>query len=136
MSSLLDVRSESVGESASRVRIHLDGLPAPELQRVIGDANGEIIGRVDFVWEEHRTIGEFDGRGKYNELRGNGVSSADVVVAEKRREDRLRDAGWAIARWDWADLYTDRVVRDRIVRGFRRAGYPLLTLHAPRHRTS
>jgi hypothetical protein len=118
------------------VRIHLDGLPAPALQRVIGDANGEIIGRVDFVWEEHRTIGEFDGQGKYNELRGNGDSKADVVAAEKRREDRMRDAGWAIARWEWADLYADGVVRDRIVRAFRRAGYPLLTLHTPRHRTS
>ena len=32
---LLDPRSESAGESVSRVRLHEDGLPAPELQQAI-----------------------------------------------------------------------------------------------------
>jgi predicted transcriptional regulator of viral defense system len=44
----LDGRSESAGESLSRVRMAEDGLPAPELQRQIIDARGRPIGRVDF----------------------------------------------------------------------------------------
>lgn len=127
MASLLDVRSESAGESASRVRIHLDGLPAPDLQRVIFDADGFKIARVDFVWDEHRTVGEFDGQGKYNELRPEGKSKGDVVDDEKQREDRIRDAGWEVARWGWSDLYHPGVIRGRILRAFNRAGYPLLT---------
>ena len=46
---LLDARSESAGESVSRVRIADEGLPAPQLQRQITNAYGRAIGRVDFV---------------------------------------------------------------------------------------
>ena len=127
MAGFLDIRSESAGESASRVRIHLDGLPAPDLQRVIFDADGFKIARVDFVWDEHRTVGEFDGQGKYNELRPEGMSKGDVVDEEKQREDRIRDAGWEVARWGWPDLYRPGVIRGRVLRAFNRAGYPLLT---------
>lgn len=127
MAGLLDARSESAGESASRVRMHLDGLPAPDLQRVIYGADGYSIARVDFVWDEHRTVGEFDGQGKYNELRPEGKSKGDVVDEEKQREDGIRDAGWEVARWGWSDLYRPGVIRGRVLRAFNRAGYPLMS---------
>lgn len=136
MARFLDPRSESAGESASRVHMHLDGLPRPDLQRVIYDADGLSVGRVDFVWDEHRTVGEFDGQGKYNELRPKGISKGDVVDDEKQREDRIRDAGWAVARWGWSDLYRPGVIRGRLLRAFDRAGYPLLTPNAAVVRTS
>lgn len=99
---LLDPRSESPGESASRVVLVQGGLPAPELQYEVFDAAGRLLGRSDFAWPERRTLGEFDGRIKYS---GQfGTATEDVLFAEKRREDRLRNEGWEIVRWVWADL--------------------------------
>jgi len=43
-------------------------LPALELQHDIYDGNGRLVARVDFCWEEQRTIGEFDGKIKYGQL--------------------------------------------------------------------
>jgi hypothetical protein len=117
----LDARSESAGESASRVRLHQDGLPAPDLQRDIFGPTGRFVARVDFYWDEERTIGEFDGKVKYGRLRRPGESMEDVVFAEKVREDALRDLGWQIVRWLWADLYRPGVIRDRVLRAFARA---------------
>lgn len=102
VANFLDSRSESVGESVSRVRIAEEGLPSPIPQREIFDLDGVLIGRVDFVWERYRTIGEFDGKIKYGDLLKPGQTAADVLFAEKLREDALRDAGWRIVRWIWA----------------------------------
>ena len=118
---LLDRRSESPGESISRVRIAEDGLPAPELQREIFDGNGRLVGRVDFCWEEQRTIGEFDGKIKYGRLLKPGQSSTDVLFDEKRREDAMRDLGWQVVRWLWEDLYRPGLLRARVLRAFARS---------------
>ena len=116
----LDPRSESVGESVSRVRLHLDGLPAPELQQVILGSNGEFIARVDFLWKEQRTVGEFDGKVKYDRLLKPGQSGERVLFDEKVREDLIRDSGLQVARWIWRDLYRPGVIRDRVLRAFAR----------------
>jgi hypothetical protein len=118
---LLDARSESPGESVSRVRLYQDGVPAPELQQEIYDGDGKLVARVDFYWEEQRTIGEFDGKIKYGRLLKPGQSLEDVIFAEKVREDALRDLGWHIVRWLWADLYRPGVIRDRVLRAFARS---------------
>jgi hypothetical protein len=97
-----DGRSESVGESLSRVRIHELGFPKPELQRRLRDRWG-LIGFGDFAWDD--LIGEFDGLVKYTDrdmLRGRSPSA--VVVQEKRREDRVRATGHRVTRWVWADI--------------------------------
>ncbi len=97
-----DARSGSPGETLSRVRMWEAGLPEPALQVPFSDRSG-LIGVVDFWWPEHDLIGEFDGVSKYvrDEFTG-GREPADVVVAEKVREDRLRALGPAVARWGWA----------------------------------
>lgn len=59
--SFLDGLSESPGESLSRVGFAAVGLPAPTLQYDVFDEAGVLVGRSDFCWEEHRTLGEFDG---------------------------------------------------------------------------
>jgi hypothetical protein len=118
---LLDPRSESAGESVSRVRLHEDGLPAPELQQDIHDEDGQFVARVDFCWQKQRTIGEFDGKIKYGRMLKSGQSIEDVLFAEKRREDALRDLGWQIVRWLWADLYRRGVIRDRVLRASARS---------------
>ncbi len=118
-----DGHSESVGESRSRVVLHRLGLPAPDLQVRLRRPDGSLIGRCDFGWRDHRTVGEFDGRVKYRA--DDGGDPGDVVFREKRREDEIRDAGWEVARWTWADLDTPAVVDRRIRRAFARAGRPL-----------
>lgn len=90
-----DGNSESVLESVSRVAMHERGITPPHTQVVVGDA------RVDFLWDDVRVIGEADGLGKY-EADGARMTR-DIVRAEKRREERLADAGFEVVRWGWED---------------------------------
>ncbi|WP_344802221.1 type IV toxin-antitoxin system AbiEi family antitoxin domain-containing protein [Microlunatus ginsengisoli] len=123
---MLDPRSESAGESASRVELINQNLPHPELQLEIVDGRGDFVARSDFGWAEQRTVGEFDGKIKYGRLLRPGETVEDVVWDEKLREDAIRDAGWQVVRWTWADLRRPEVIRDRILRAFDRsaAGRP------------
>ncbi|HEX2362601.1 MAG TPA: type IV toxin-antitoxin system AbiEi family antitoxin domain-containing protein [Jiangellaceae bacterium] len=117
-----DGLAESVGESRNRVVFELARLPRPRLQVVIVDpTSGRIIARVDFLFEEERTIGEFDGRLKYRAEPSGGLTAEEVVWREKRREDALRDLGFEVARSIWADLRQPSVIVDRYLRCFQRA---------------
>jgi predicted transcriptional regulator of viral defense system len=120
VAAFIDGRSESVGESFSRVGFDRDGLPAPEPQLRVYADNGQFVARSDFGWPELRTLGEFDGREKYLRLRREGESIEDFILREKQREDALRDLGWQIVRWVWADLFRRRVIADRLERAFQR----------------
>jgi hypothetical protein len=111
-----DGRAESVGESISRVRIAEARLPAPTLQFVVVDRFGNFVARSDFCWVEQRVVGEFDGRVKY--VGSTPGEVADVVMAEKRREQAIRDAGWWIVRWGWSDLVDPDALRHRILGAF------------------
>jgi predicted transcriptional regulator of viral defense system len=111
-----DERSESVGESISRVRMAEVKLPAPTLQFIVVDRFGRFVARSDFCWPERRVVGEFDGRIKYRHDSPDDVAA--VVMDEKRREQAIRDAGWWVVRWSWEDL-ADRVAfRGRILQAF------------------
>ena len=99
----VDGRSESPGESLSRVRMHELGISIPELQHVVRDGRG-FVGRVDFWWEEPGVIGEFDGRSKYR-IDGDPHAAATLLWDEKVREDRLRATGPTVVRWTWADAW-------------------------------
>jgi hypothetical protein len=79
-----------------------------------------MVGRTDFCWEVHRTLGEFDGRIKYGRLLRPGQDASDVVFDEKRREDALRDLGWQVVRWTWDDLGSPSRLAERISRAFAR----------------
>jgi hypothetical protein len=61
-------------ESMSRVRLMEEGLPRPEPQYEIFGPDGRLVARVDFYWDDHKTVGEFDG--KINTV---GFSSAGSV---------------------------------------------------------
>jgi hypothetical protein len=115
----LDARSESPGESYSRVVLDRIGVPAPVPQYEVWD-QGVLIVRADFGWEEFRTLGEFDGKDKYGRLLRPGQTAAYAVFAEKRREDAQRDLGWQIVRWLWEDLYHPEELRRRLERAFER----------------
>jgi hypothetical protein len=107
---LADGDAESYGESVSRLLMWQLGLARPVLQPRL------IIGgrrfRADFGWPEFGVLGEFDGRVKYDELLKPGESAADVIMAEKAREQLLQSLHWYVVRWGMADL--------RDPQGFRR----------------
>lgn len=111
-----DGRSESVGESRSRVAIAAAGLPVPIPQWEVMDRDGQVLGRSDFGWPDHGVVGEFDGRVKYGRLLRRGESAADAVSREKLREDALRERVRTVVRWGWVDLDDFRPTADRIRR--------------------
>ncbi|TWD73169.1 putative AbiEi antitoxin of type IV toxin-antitoxin system [Kribbella amoyensis] len=90
--------AESVGESRLRLVLADLGLPEPTLQAEIRDDLGRLVGRVDFLLDQWSVVVEFDGRIKYS------TGDAAVLVAEKLREDRLRDLGYQVVRAGWSDL--------------------------------
>lgn len=99
---LMDHRTESVGESRSRLLlIALGYRPTPQV--VIREPGGAFIARVDFLLEGTRVVVEFDGMTKY--------ASADDHAAEKRRELRLQREGYTVVRLVWADLEQPARVR-------------------------
>ncbi len=116
----LDARSESPGESLSRVALHTVGVPAPTLQHEVFDSSGRLIGRSDFCWEAQRTLGEFDGRVKYGRLLEPGQTSNDVIYREKIREDAMRDEDWQMVRWTYPEIRTPMVIAKRLFRAFAR----------------
>ncbi|PPI25449.1 hypothetical protein [Rathayibacter sp. AY1B5] len=116
-----DPASETPLESISRVAVHVGGLPAPVLQHPVRDQDG-LAGIVDFFFEEASVIGEADGDHKYTDpafLRGR--SPEQMLLAEKRREDRLRARVRSVVRWGWREAYEVRPLLVRLARaGVRR----------------
>lgn len=96
-----DGRSESPGESVSRVTMRVLRVPKPELQHEIWDSDG-LAARLDFWFRTARVAGEMDGRMKYLDPRMNGGDAAQVIYDEKIREDRVRLQNIRFARWGWA----------------------------------
>lgn len=109
--SLADGRSESPGESRSRYLFRREGLPIPELQVPVHDANGLLIGYSDFGWLEYHHLGEFDGRIKYGGIAGDQRSAQQIVFDEKRREDAMRSRLLGMSRWTWAEIESKRARR-------------------------
>ena len=110
--------SGSAGESISRAKMHLFGFPAPELQKKFTLRDGSDA-FTDFWFKELKLVGEFDGKGKY--LRadwGGGASIQDRVLAEKKREDDIRNQGARFVRWTWAEMMN----RERFIMLLRHAG--------------
>lgn len=97
---LADERSESPGESRSRLRMHLAGLPPPVTQWTVPGTNL----RTDFAWPGLGVVGEFDGKVKYGRAQRPGEDLREVLWREKRREDRIRATGLTVVRWTWSDI--------------------------------
>jgi hypothetical protein len=60
--------------------------------------------------------GEFDGFAKYGRLLRPGQVPADVVFAEKRRQDAMRAKLRGFVRWTWAELDDFAAVATRLPR--------------------
>lgn len=114
MLSSLDPRAESPGESITRLLLTALGVPV-RAQVEVRDPGGWLVGRVDFL-VAGRVIVEFDGALKYG-----GADGREALVAEKRREDRLRALGYAVVRLTWDDLRRPELVRARVLAALARA---------------
>jgi len=103
----LDPARESPAESLSAGHMIIAGLPLPSCQAELRTEAGRFY--PDFYWKDRRLIGECDGAVKYREPAG--------YVAEKEREQALRDLGYRIVRWQAREIMTEphRVV-ERIAR--------------------
>lgn len=112
--------SESPGETLGRIAFDVLGIPQPDQQVYIFDQNG-FIGRSDYYWTKHHTVGEFDGKLKYTDGRTDGTGD-DALAREKKREDRLREAGLEVCRFEWAESRAcAQSVRRKTLGAFRRA---------------
>jgi len=103
---LASALSESAGESVTHLVMRDVSSVAPVQQHEFRDARGS-IGRVDFWFPDDGVIVEFDGLVKYRDrAMRNGRSAAEVVIAEKLREDRLRalDEVRHVVRPTWRDV--------------------------------
>jgi Transcriptional regulator, AbiEi antitoxin/Protein of unknown function (DUF559) len=87
--------AESPFESIARVAFDEGGLPPPELQVWVG-GDDRPIGRVDFLWRQHRTIAEADGALKY--------ADPDRARQQLHRDADLRDAGFEVVHFSWREL--------------------------------
>ncbi|HET7723292.1 MAG TPA: hypothetical protein VFK68_01525 [Propionibacteriaceae bacterium] len=104
---LADPARESVPESLTAGHLHLAGLPAPLFQHKLITPVGPLY--PDLYWPDLGLVGECDGAMKYSDALG--------YVAEKEREQVLRDLGYGIVRWLAKEvMLTPQVVVDRIAR--------------------
>ena len=121
---LVDGRSESPGETRTRLVLATGLLPKSELQISVFDEQGRFVGRGDGGYPELGVLWEYDGRGKYETLLLPGQTPLDAVLAEKKREERITELGWVVIRIDAADLRDpDRLVR-RILAALVRSKQP------------
>jgi hypothetical protein len=116
---LADGRSESYGESLSRLLMWQLGVPSPELQWPCWVDGRQF--RSDFAWPELGVLGEFDGKIKYDQLLSPGQSAAEVVMAEKRREQALQAQSWYVVRWGMAELQDPPRFKSLLDAAFRNA---------------
>jgi hypothetical protein len=104
--------AESPGESLLRLRLLRMGL-TPREQVSMPWVEGSP--RVDFLVGS--LVIEFDGRAKY-EIEGD---AARAHWAEKRRHDRLVEAGYEVIHVVWAELWDERALSARVTRALGRS---------------
>ncbi|WP_067827142.1 hypothetical protein [Nocardia inohanensis] len=104
VTSLLDGRSQSLGESLSRIMIHRLGLPTPRTQGNVLTPDGRFVAQVDFYYENAGVLCEFDGATRYGRLIRPGLDPAELIRREQIRETYLRALGFEVVRWTWKDL--------------------------------
>ncbi|WP_239095889.1 endonuclease domain-containing protein [Micromonospora lutea] len=97
-----DCRAQSPLETRTRLRCVDGRVPPDVLQVEVRDHDGYLLGVGDLGWRRYRIIAEADGQGPH--------SGPDAVFADRRRQNRLLNAGWAVLRFTWADtLHADYI---------------------------
>ncbi len=110
------VGSESRMESLLRLHIVDSGLPEPQLNRNITDAEGVFIGRADLVYPEFRLIVEYDG----------DQHRTDPILYENDiyRVERFENEHWTFLRVRRKGLFVEfEKTRARIEHALRQGGW-------------
>jgi hypothetical protein len=81
-------------ETRLRLLLVLNGLPPPQAQIPIHDAEGRLLGRPDLFYPAQRLGLEYDGG-----------THRDSLVEDNRRQNRLLSAGVRLLRFTAADLH-------------------------------
>lgn len=116
-----DGRAESPGETRLRHAVQDMGFAVtPQVPL----ADGDFSARVDLLLDDAPVVLEFDGFVTYSRAAPYNVSlaPADIVAAEKYREDRLRELGYEVVRVTWSELADLPALRRRIEAAVARAG--------------
>ena len=94
--------SDSPRESELKLEMWRAGIPAPHQQVSIFRADGEFLGRVDFLFE-CGVIVEYDGEGKHDpEIHGvpGDLAGQQSIRAERQRERLITNEGFVFIRID------------------------------------
>ncbi|MEW2142929.1 type IV toxin-antitoxin system AbiEi family antitoxin domain-containing protein [Micromonospora vinacea] len=90
-----DGRAQSPLETRTRLRCVDGRVPPDALQLEVRDEDGYLLGIGDLGWRGPRIIAEADGRGPHG--------APGAVYADRRRQNRLVNAGWTVLRFTWQD---------------------------------
>jgi hypothetical protein len=94
--SLASPQAESPLESITRLRLHDDGFPVPEMQVEVPDPQLDRVYRLDLLLRAQRLAIEADGKDKYTD---------DELWREKKRESRVRRlTDYRTERVIWTDV--------------------------------
>jgi len=98
-----DGRAESPGETRLRHAFHLMGYAVTPQFAIV---DGSFLAIVDFMLDDYGVAFEFDGFVKYGRTDplSPRTTPADVVMAEKVREDHIRELGYGMGRVIWSEL--------------------------------
>jgi very-short-patch-repair endonuclease len=104
----LDGRSESAGETRTRLLLHSLGMHSFVPQVEIATGSG--LFRADFADAMSKIVIEFDGRSKYFDYK----PTDEVILAERQREIALVEEGWLVLRLKWKELDHPAVLTRRL----------------------
>ncbi|PWR05129.1 hypothetical protein DKT68_28595 [Micromonospora acroterricola] len=111
-----DGRAQSPLETRARLRCVDGRVPPDALQLEVRDDDGYLLGIGDLGWRAPRVIAEADGRGAHG--------TPQAAFADRRRQNRLVNAGWTVLRFTWSDTlqpdYIPWTVRQAIAGARRR----------------
>jgi hypothetical protein len=91
---LLAAPAESPMETRLRWLLIQAGLPHPEVQADLRDAEGRFVGRADLYYPSARLVVEFDG-----------ANHRDRLVEDNRRQNLIINAGFRMLRFTAADIH-------------------------------
>jgi very-short-patch-repair endonuclease len=106
---VLDCRSESAGETRTRLLLRSFGMQSFVPQVQIPTRSG--LFRADFADAAAKIVIEFDGKGKYTDYK----PTDEAILAERRRENALVEAGWLVLRIEWEHLARPAELRRRLL---------------------
>lgn len=95
---LADGRSESPGETWTRLALNDGNLPPTDLQIDVYDETGRLVGTADGGYPEFGILWEYDGEAKYHRLLRPGQSALDAILKEKARESEFIELGYTMIR--------------------------------------